>query len=299
MQWFLFWLELAFVYWLYTLVEGYKIRFGRERSRILKLRKRKSAFVDRLNLLTKTRGVGIFTLQATSEDQTQSEDSSKTETSTESFDSFLPKKKKKREPKNPVVKRDIDKFEPLFRKIPALRYVKKEVTRDQRPGALNPLGYAAHYVTDGDWRFHPSLIRVRGKYFSRLYEKELRDPFKMHEHDTGSAQVQVASLTAKLDYLSLHFKRNPKDIQARLQILRLGNRRRRLLGYLYRTNRPEFDSLVETFQIDFEDAPLSDKKLLPQYTHIHHKKTKRYTSAKEQRTATRQHIISTANQEVF
>ncbi|GFE53361.1 ribosomal protein S15 [Babesia ovis] len=294
MRWFPLCLELTLV-WSLLAVEGYKIRFGRERSRILKLRKRKSAFVDRLNLLTKTRGVGIFTLQAVPEDQTSEPSTEATET----FGEFLPKKKKKRVPKNPVLERDISKFEPIFRKIPALRYVKPEVTRDQRPGALNPLGYASHYVTEGDWAFHPSQIRVRGKYFSRLYEKELRDPFKMHDSDCGSAQVQVASLTAKLDYLSLHFKNNPKDIQARLQIIKLGNRRRRLLGYLYKNNKPVFDKLMETFKIDFEDAPFSNAKLLPKYTHIHHKKTKRYTSAKEQRMATKQQIVSTANQEVF
>ncbi|ORM39904.1 30S ribosomal protein S15 [Babesia sp. Xinjiang] len=299
MRWFPLCFRISLVYWLLSAVEGYKIRFGRERSRILKLRKRKSAFVDRLNLITKTRGIGVFTLQATAEDNQPNTQTQTQSSTTESFEEFLPKKKKKRQPKNPVVEQDLERFEPLFRNIPALRYVKKEVTRDERPGALNPLGYAAHYVPDGDWQFHPSLIRVRGKYFSKLYEKELSDPFKMHEYDTGSSQVQIAALTAKLDYLSLHFKNNRKDIQARLQIIKLGNRRRRLLGYLYRTNRPAFDLLMKTFNIDFEDAPFSCKKLWSKYVHMHHRKTKRYTSAKEQRLATKQRIISTANEEVF
>lgn len=299
MRWLALCLILSCVYKLLCSVEGYKIRFGRERSRILKLRKRKGAFVDRLNLLTKTRGIGIFTLQAAPDDETSKTGLSKEIQAPESFEEYLPKKKQKKQPKNPVVDRQLERFEPIFRKIPSLRYVKPEVEREQRPGALNPLGYASHYVPEGDWNFHPRLIRVRGKYFCRLYEKELRDPFKMHENDTGSCQVQIAALTAKLDYLSRHVRNNHKDIQARLQIIRLGNRRRRLLGYLYRKNRSAFDKLMDTFKIEFEDAPFSYRKLLPKYTHIHHKNTKRYQTAKEQREAIRQRTTSTINKELF
>lgn len=280
-------------------MEGYKIRFGRERSRILKLRKRKSAFVDRLNLLTKTRGIGIFTLQAVPEDAEQESDVAKIPKDPDSFAEYLPKKKQKRQPRNPFIAPDLNRFEPIFRKIPTLRYIKPEVEPHERPGGLNPLSYASHYVPEGDWSFHPRLLRVRGKYFSRLYEKELKDPFKMHENDTGSAQVQIASLTAKLDYLSRHVKSNHKDVQARIQIIKLANRRRRLLGYLYRSNRAAFDKLTETFDIDFEDAPFSYRKLLPRYTHLHHKNTKRYTTAKEQREAVRQRATSTVNKEMF
>ncbi|GIX60896.1 30S ribosomal protein S15 [Babesia caballi] len=299
MRWFPFCLEVTLVYWAIRAVEGYKIRFGRERSRIQKLRKRKSAFVDRLNLITRTRGIGVFTLRATAEDEAPVVTEVAEAKTPESFSEYLPKKKRKKQPKNPVVEPKLERFEPIFRKIPALRHVKPEVEREQRPGALNPLGYAAHYVPEGAWNFHPSLIRVRGKYFSRLYEKELRDPFKMHENDTGSSQVQVAALTAKLDYLSRHVKNNHKDIKARLQIIKLGHRRRRLLGYLYRTNRPVFDTLTQTFNIDFDDSPFSCKKLMPKYMHLHHRKTKRYTSAKEQRMAMKQKVISTVNKEQF
>ncbi|KAK1444472.1 hypothetical protein BgAZ_103780 [Babesia gibsoni] len=299
MRWFSLCVKLCFVYSLLCTLEGYKIRFGRERSRILKLRKRKSAFVDRLNLLTKTRGIGIFTLQAAPDEVTTDTEVVKDTTDRKSFEEYLPAKKKKKVPKNPFVNQDLDRFDPVFKKIPSLRHVKQDVRREDRPGGLNPLGYASHYIPEGEWSFHPRLLRVRGKYFSRLYEKELRDPFKMHENDTGSSQVQIAQLTAKIDYLSRHVLKNHKDVQARLQIIRLANRRRRLLGYLYRTNRPEFDKLIDTFGIDFEDAPFSYKKLLPRYSHMNHKRTKRYSTAKEQREAIRQRSTSTANKEVL
>lgn len=92
MQWYLSCLMLILVCSLGGSVEGYKIRFGRERSRILKLRKRKSAFVDRLNLLTKTRGIGIFTLQAVPEDAEQESDVAKIPKDPDSFAEYLPKK---------------------------------------------------------------------------------------------------------------------------------------------------------------------------------------------------------------
>ncbi|KAK2196490.1 bifunctional Ribosomal protein S15 [Babesia duncani] len=121
------------------------------------------------------------------------------------------------------------------------------------------------------------------EYFAQLYECELKEPFKRHANDTGSSEVQIAALTARLDYLKNHLKDNRKDIKARLHAIKLGLRRRRLLGYLYRTRRDLFDRLIETFGIQFDDTAYSYKKLLPKFDHLHHRHTKRYTSAKEAR----------------
>ena len=60
--------------------------------------------------------------------------------------------------------------------------------------------------------------------------------FREHETDTGSTRVQVAVLTARINYLTDHFRVHPKDHHSRQGLLRMVGRRRRLLSYMKRTD---------------------------------------------------------------
>lgn len=56
--------------------------------------------------------------------------------------------------------------------------------------------------------------------------------YKTHDTDTGSARVQIAVLTERINYLTDHFKANPKDHHGRRGLLKMVGKRRRLLEYL-------------------------------------------------------------------
>ena len=56
--------------------------------------------------------------------------------------------------------------------------------------------------------------------------------YRLHEHDTGSPEVQVALLTHRINELTEHFKVHAKDHHSRRGLLKLVGRRRRLLDYL-------------------------------------------------------------------
>lgn len=58
------------------------------------------------------------------------------------------------------------------------------------------------------------------------------EQYKLGENDTGSVEVQVALLTARIEDLSVHFKSNAKDHHSRQGLLRMVNKRRKLLDYL-------------------------------------------------------------------
>ncbi|MGE5197228.1 MAG: 30S ribosomal protein S15 [Deltaproteobacteria bacterium] len=58
------------------------------------------------------------------------------------------------------------------------------------------------------------------------------DDFKVHSKDTGSAEVQIALLTERINALSSHFKAHKKDHSSRRGLLSLVGRRRRFLYYL-------------------------------------------------------------------
>ena len=62
--------------------------------------------------------------------------------------------------------------------------------------------------------------------------KEIIDNYRLHEKDTGSPEVQVALLSARIDYLTEHFKTHKKDHHSRRGLLKLVGQRRRLLDYM-------------------------------------------------------------------
>ena len=64
-------------------------------------------------------------------------------------------------------------------------------------------------------------------------------------NDTGSPEVQVALLTARIEHLSGHFKTHKKDHHSRRGLLQLVNRRRSLLDYLKRKDNERYKALSE------------------------------------------------------
>jgi small subunit ribosomal protein S15 len=64
------------------------------------------------------------------------------------------------------------------------------------------------------------------------------------ERDTGSPEVQVALLSARIEQLSGHFKTHEKDTHSRQGLLRMVNKRRKLLDYLKKTNAEKYRALI-------------------------------------------------------
>lgn len=63
--------------------------------------------------------------------------------------------------------------------------------------------------------------------------------------DTGSPEVQVALLTARITDLTEHFKAHSKDHHSRRGLLRMVSKRRKLLDYLKRTKAEQYKALIE------------------------------------------------------
>ena len=66
-----------------------------------------------------------------------------------------------------------------------------------------------------------------------------------HEGDTGSPEVQVALITARIEYLTEHFKSHKKDFHSRQGLLKLVGKRRNLLNYLRKTEVQRYRALIE------------------------------------------------------
>lgn len=73
---------------------------------------------------------------------------------------------------------------------------------------------------------------------------EIVRDFQISAGDTGSPEVQVALLTARISDLSDHFKTHTKDHHSRQGLLKMVNQRRKLLDYLKRTDLNRYRDLI-------------------------------------------------------
>ncbi len=76
-------------------------------------------------------------------------------------------------------------------------------------------------------------------------KKNVIDDHAKHEGDTGSPEVQIALLTARIQDLTGHFKEHKKDFHSRQGLLKLVGRRRNLLNYLRKTDVQRYRAIIE------------------------------------------------------
>ncbi|MBI2949388.1 MAG: 30S ribosomal protein S15 [Verrucomicrobia bacterium] len=75
------------------------------------------------------------------------------------------------------------------------------------------------------------------------------EDFRVHEKDTGSADVQIALLTQRINHLTEHLQKNNKDHSSRRGLLMMVGQRRRLLDYLHNTDIRRYQSLTKKLKL--------------------------------------------------
>jgi len=75
------------------------------------------------------------------------------------------------------------------------------------------------------------------------------EEFRIHEHDTGSADVQIALLTQRINHLTKHLQKNVKDHSSRRGLLKMVGQRRRLLDYLHNTDADRYQALTRKLKL--------------------------------------------------
>ena len=73
--------------------------------------------------------------------------------------------------------------------------------------------------------------------------------FAKHEGDTGSAEVQIALLTARINGLADHFKTNKKDFHSKRGMMKMVGHRRNLLNYLMKNDINRYRAIIEKLGI--------------------------------------------------
>lgn len=75
--------------------------------------------------------------------------------------------------------------------------------------------------------------------------------WKLHEKDCGSPEVQIATLNEKVKYLTTHLLKNKHDLAAKRGLNSIVNQRRKLLNYLYETDKHRAELIVKELGIRF------------------------------------------------
>jgi small subunit ribosomal protein S15 len=75
-------------------------------------------------------------------------------------------------------------------------------------------------------------------------KKQVVKEYKVHEKDTGSPEVQIALITARINQLRQHFDVHKKDHSSRRGLLKLVSRRNQLLKYLTREDRARYQQII-------------------------------------------------------
>ena len=75
------------------------------------------------------------------------------------------------------------------------------------------------------------------------------EQFRLHDKDTGSADVQIALLTERINHLTEHLQKNVKDHSSRRGLLVMVGQRRRLLDYLHTTDVGRYQTVTKKLKL--------------------------------------------------
>jgi len=83
----------------------------------------------------------------------------------------------------------------------------------------------------------------------RELKKKVISTFAKHEKDTGSAQVQIAILTKRINELTEHLKEHKKDNHSRRGLLLMVGKRRKLLNYLKNSKPEAYEEVIKELEL--------------------------------------------------
>ena len=94
-----------------------------------------------------------------------------------------------------------------------------------------------------------TVVQLNYIQMPTVVKPEIIAEYKTHEKDTGSSEVQVALLTARINHLTEHLRTHRKDFHSRRGLLQMASRRRKLLDYLKQHNLPKYNELLQKLNL--------------------------------------------------
>jgi small subunit ribosomal protein S15 len=83
----------------------------------------------------------------------------------------------------------------------------------------------------------------------RTDKQSIIEQHRVHGTDTGSPEVQIAILSARITYLTEHFRTHKKDHHSRRGLLKLVGQRRKLMNYLMMNDKTRYEKIRESLKL--------------------------------------------------
>ena len=96
--------------------------------------------------------------------------------------------------------------------------------------------------------FHASRTN-NTKMSEQVKKQNIIEENRSHDKDTGSSEVQIALLSARIAHLTEHLKTHRKDFHSRRGLLMMAARRRKLLDYLKRTDLKRYQAIIDKLDL--------------------------------------------------
>jgi len=96
--------------------------------------------------------------------------------------------------------------------------------------------------------FHVSRTIIN-KMSEQVKKLSIIEDNRSHEKDTGSSEVQVALLSARIAHLTEHLKTHRKDFHSRRGLLMMAARRRKILDYLKKTDLKRYQAIIDKLEL--------------------------------------------------
>ncbi len=83
----------------------------------------------------------------------------------------------------------------------------------------------------------------------RQTKEEIKQQYRRHESDSGSAEVQIALLSKRIESLTDHLKDNRKDHSSRYGLIKMVSARRKLLSYIKRRDEKRYRNIIQRLKL--------------------------------------------------
>ena len=110
----------------------------------------------------------------------------------------------------------------------------------------NPCVACAFHPHFAGFRDVKILRKVKKKMIAKETKTALIEEYKINERDTGSPEVQVAILTTRINELTEHMKKNPKDFHSQRGLAKMVGHRKQLLAYLAKKDIERYRALIKS-----------------------------------------------------
>ncbi len=90
----------------------------------------------------------------------------------------------------------------------------------------------------------PEIVKPNTPNIMSVDKSAIISQFQLTKTDTGSAEVQIALLSARIAHLTEHLRTHKKDVHSRRGLLMMTNRRRKLLNYLKKSDLPKYNDII-------------------------------------------------------